>query len=217
MRWYPVSPPSRAESAKVAARLGPAMVVAVATACSSPAPITYDLSAPSARIRGVTGVQVLVGEPTAVQALSGQQIIVRDASGAISFIGNGQWADTLPRLVQAKLIYTFENSSQIRGVARPSSGAVADVQLVSEIRSFEVATPANQAVVQISVKIVSDQTGRILNGRIFTSRAPVASVDAANAVQALNEALSAAMLDIVRWVSASPLPVRDEPGRGNPA
>ncbi|HEU6440797.1 MAG TPA: ABC-type transport auxiliary lipoprotein family protein [Microvirga sp.] len=197
-----------------ARRLMPVILLAaLAGACSSgPAPATYDLSAPTSRIRGAAGVQVLVNEPAALQTLSTQQILVKDASGAVSFLGGGQWADNLPRLIQTRLINTFENASQLRGVSRPSSGAVADVQLVSELRSFEIATPSNEAVVEISVKIVSDQNGRIVNGRIFRARTPVAAVDASNAAQALDEALSTVMLDIVRWVSGSPLPRREEPG-----
>src|SRR5215211_4268425 len=163
----------------------------LAAGCSSrAAPTTYDLSAATARGRGAISGQVLVAEPAAVQVLSTQQIIVKDATGSISFLGSGQWADTLPRLVQARLIHTFENSSLIRAVTRPSSGAAGDVQLISEIRSFEVHTPANEAVVQISAKLVSDQNGRIFNGRIFTGRVPVAAVEAPNAARALDAALT---------------------------
>jgi cholesterol transport system auxiliary component len=145
-------------------------------------------------------------------------MLVRDESGTISFLGQAQWADNLPRLVQTRLIQTFENASNLKGVTRPSSGAVADVQLISEIRSFQIATPSNQAVVEISAKIVSDQNGRILNGRIFSARVPVATVDGPNAARALDEALTSVMLDVVRWVAGMRLPSRDEPPRGeNPA
>ncbi len=189
------------------------LLAALAGACSSgSAPTSYDLSAPTSRIRGAAGVQVLVNEPAALQTLSSQQILVKDASGTVSFLGGAQWADNLPRLIQTRLINTFENSSQLRGVSRPSSGAVADVQLVSELRSFEIATPSNEAVVEISVKIVSDQNGRIVNGRIFRARTPVAALDAPNAARGLDETLSTVMLDIVRWVSGSSLPRREEPG-----
>ncbi len=150
-------------------------------------------------------MQVAVAEPAALQAFSGQQIIVKDASGTISFLGGGQWADALPRLVQTRLIQTFENASELRAVVRPTSGATADLQLTSEIRSFEVRTPDNQALVQISVKLIGERTGRVLAGRIFTARVPVAAIETPNAARALDEALSAAMLDIVRWVSSARL------------
>ena len=202
------------ERAFLLRRLAPVLVLAALTgACSSgPAPATYDLSAPSSRIRGAAGVQVLVNEPAALQQLATQQILVKDASGSVSFIGGGQWADNLPRLIQTRLINTFENSSQLRGVSRPSSGAVADVQLISELRRFEIATPDNEAVAEISVKIVSDRDGRIVNGRIFRAAVPASAVDAPNAARALDEALSVVMLDIVRWVSGSHLPRREDPG-----
>ena len=198
------------ERAFLLRRFAPVLVLAALTgACSSgPAPATYDLSAPSSRIRGAAGVQVLVNEPAALQQLATQQILVKDASGSVSFIGGGQWADNLPRLIQTRLINTFENSSQLRGVSRPSSGAVADVQLISELRRFEIATPDNAAVAEISVKIVSDRDGRIVNGRIFRAAVPASAVDAPNAARALDEALSVVMLDIVRWVSGSHLPRR---------
>jgi cholesterol transport system auxiliary component len=213
MRGSSVSSPLIARACLLR-RVAPVLVLAALTgACSSgPAPATYDLSAPTSRIRGASGVQVLVNEPAALQQLSTQQILVKDASGSVSFIGGGQWADNLPRLIQTRLINTFENASQLRGVSRPSSGAVADVQLISELRRFEIATPDNQAVAEISVKIVSDQNGRIVNGRIFRASIPASAVDAPNAARALDEALTVVMLDIVRWVSGSPLPRREEPG-----
>ncbi|MBF9233469.1 ABC-type transport auxiliary lipoprotein family protein [Microvirga alba] len=194
-------------------RLAPALLVAgLAGACSSsaPAPTTFDLSAPTAKVRGNPGVQVQVAEPVALQVLSAQQIIVKDAYGTISFLGGGQWSDNLPRLIQTRLINTFENSSQLRNVSRPSSGAAADAQLISELRSFEIATPQNEAVVEISVKLVSEPNGRIVNGRIFRARIPAGAAEAGYAVRALDEALSIVMVDIVRWVSGTSIPRRDE-------
>ncbi|NIX76519.1 ABC transporter [Microvirga sp. c23x22] len=194
-------------------RLAHAVLVAgLAGACSSPtpAPTTFDLSAPAARVRGNTGVQILVVEPAALQVLSNQQIIVKDAYGTISFLGGGQWSDNLPRLVQTRLINTFENSSQIRNVSRPSSGATADAQLISELRSFELASATGEAVVEISAKLVSEPSGRIVNGRIFRARVPAGAAEAGYAARALDEALSIVMIDIVRWVSGTSIPRRDE-------
>jgi len=193
-------------------RFGLLGAVIMLSACSStPAPTTYDLTAPVAAARHSNASQILVQPPAAIAVFAGRQIVVKDAAGTVSSLGNGQWADELPALVQARLIYTFENASRLRAVARPSSGAVADAQLISEIRAFQIETPAGEAFVELSAKLVSDRTGRILNGRLFRARVPVAAIDAPHAARALDEALSTVMLNIVRWVSTTSIPSRDAP------
>ncbi len=191
-----------ARSLKPACRLGAAFGLALlATACSSGAPpLTFDLTAPAEPVRGRIIGQVLVAEPIAVQALSDQRILVKEQSGAVSALGEGQWADQLPRLVQTRMIQTLENTSGIRAVARANSGIAGDVLLTSEIRSFQVQVPANEALVEISAKLVSDRDGRVVGGRLFRARVPVARVDAASVAPALDQALSSVLVDIAHWV-----------------
>src|SRR5829696_8704985 len=186
-------------------RLAPAVVLALAAAAcgSGPAPTTYDLSAPraGARFGGAVSGQVVVSEPTAIQTLEAEKIIAKDQAGAVSFLGGGQWADRLPRLIQARLIDTFENSSKLKAVSRPGERVTPDYMLTTEIRASQIATPAAEAFVELSVRFVHDRSGRIVAGRVFSSRVPVARVDAAHAANGLDAALSKVLLDIVRWVS----------------
>jgi cholesterol transport system auxiliary component len=183
--------------------LGAALALAVLTgACSSGSPpLTFDLTAPAEPARGRIIGQVLVAEPTAVQALSDQRILVKDQSGAVSALGEGQWADQLPRLVQTRMIQTLENTSGIRAVARANSGIAGDLLLTSEIRSFQVQVPGNEALVEISAKLVSDRDGRVIGGRLFRARVPVARIDAATVAPALDQALSTVLVDVARWIS----------------
>lgn len=186
-------------------RLGLAVCASVlAAACSSPAPTTFDLSAPRQRVAGgALGGQVVVAEPTAIQTFEADRIIVKDPGGAVSFLGGAQWADRLPRLVQARLIQTFENSSRIRAVSRPGDRISADYQLNTELRAFQIASASKEALVEISAKVVNDKTGRIGAARVFTARVPVMTIDGPNAAQALDKALSSVLLQIVRWVGAA--------------
>jgi cholesterol transport system auxiliary component len=182
-----------------------AATAAVAAACStSPSPTTFDLTAPRQRVGGgaIAGQVLVVAEPVAIQVLEAERIIVKDASGAVSFLGGAQWADRLPRLVQARLIQTFENASRIRAVSRPGDRIVADYQLNSEIRAFQIDAATSQAVVELSARLINDRSGRVALSRIFTGRVPVPTIDAGNAAQALDRALSIVLLEIVRWVSA---------------
>lgn len=176
----------------------------VLVGCNSGPSPTFDLSAPRQTGRSggtATRGQIAVSEPVALQILDGDQIIVKDAAGSVSFVNGGQWADRLPRLVQARLIQTFENGPRIYGVSRPGGRIVADYQLNTELRAFQVNAATREAVVELSAKLVDDRTGRIRAARVFTGRAPVGLINGPGAADGLDRALSGVMLDVVRWIN----------------
>ncbi len=178
-----------------------ALSALVAACGSGPAPTTFDLTAPRAvHAAGAPRGQIVVNEPTAVQTFEAERIIVKDANGAVSFLGGGQWADRLPRLIQARLIQTFENASRIKAVSRPGDRVSPDYLLNTEIRAFQISAATGEATVEISARLVNDRSGRIAAARVFSARVPVSAVDAASAARGLDEALSTVLRDIVRWV-----------------
>jgi cholesterol transport system auxiliary component len=163
------------------------------------APTTYDLSAPRdfGRIGGGGGV-LIVAQPTAVQALDSDRLIVKDSSGALSFLGGAQWADRVPNLVQTRLIQTFENGSRIAAVGRPGERIVPDFQLNTDIRAFNIDAASGQAVVEITAKLIGDRTGKVQRAKLFAARVP-AGAEGAGAAQALDQALSQVLIQIARW------------------
>lgn len=164
------------------------------------APTTYDLTAPRDFGRVASGrTHLAIAEPTATQALDSERVIVRDSTGAISFLGGVQWADRLTKLVQTRMIQTFENGARIGTVGRPGDRVVADWQLNLDIRSFAVDAGSGEAVVEITAKLVNDKSGRVGAARLFSARQPVGGVDGPQAARSLDEALSRVMIDIVRW------------------
>ena len=183
----------------------PAIPLAVAGAlliagCSGPTPTTFDLSAPSNFGRlGGSRAPLVVAEPTTVQALDSDRLIVKDSTGALSFLGGAQWADRVPKLVQTRLVQTFENGSRIGSVARPGERIVPDLQLNTDIRSFNIDAASGTAVVEITAKLVGDRTGHVQRARMFSARVPASAVDGAGAAHALDRALSQVLIDIVRW------------------
>ena len=179
--------------------LGAMLLVA---ACSSGAPpATFDLTAPrdglaSGRGRGL----LVVAEPQALAAIDSNRIIVM-TGGGIAYLPDAQWSDRLPKLIQTRLIQTFENGRRIQAVGRPGDRLVPAAQLNSEIRTFGIDEKTGEAVVELSVKIVNDRTGRILAGEVFSSRVPSASGGPA-ATAALDAATQNLLRDVVRWVSS---------------
>ncbi|MCJ8518163.1 cholesterol transport system auxiliary component [Pseudorhizobium tarimense] len=162
---------------------------------------TFDLSitpastGPAARSR-----QILVPEPTALKAIDSNQVVVRVSPSEIQYLANSQWSDTVPRMVQSKLVAAFENSGRLGGVGKPGQGLAIDYQVVAEIRTFEVNTVgADAANVEIFVKILNDRDGTVRAQRAFQTSVPVSGSENRDFIQALNAAFAAAGAEIVEW------------------
>jgi phospholipid/cholesterol/gamma-HCH transport system substrate-binding protein len=89
--------------------------------------------------------QLVVREPTAVVALDTQRIIIDVGKGATAGKDDAQWSDTIPKLLQAKIVQSFENSNYLGAVAQPMEGLAADYQLAIDVRSFQVSNEPDLA------------------------------------------------------------------------
>ncbi len=174
------------------------------TGCGGgPAPSTFDLSAPRGAPGRLSGGSraIVVQEPSAIAALDSERIVVRAAAGELTYLPRAQWADRLPRLVQARLIQTFENRGRA-AVGRPTDRIVGDVQLIVDIRHFEVRESSRDAYVEIAAKIVGGTSGNVSNARLFSATAPVGAIDGAGASSGLDQALARVLLDVTGWAGA---------------
>lgn len=164
---------------------------------------TYDLVAPEtvrAKSRRM-GAQLVVPEPTALRALDNEHIVIRPSSAEINYLGDVQWSDSLPRLIQARMIETLERAGTFRAVSRPGSGLSSDYELMIEIRHFEVnAGEAPTARVTLSARLAPTGSGRSVMQKVFDRQAPVAGVDAANVTQGLNKLLGEVLADMAHWL-----------------
>jgi cholesterol transport system auxiliary component len=171
--------------------------LALAGCGGGPAPATYDLAAarPRAARRGGT---LVVAEPTAVFALDSERIVVRAASGELTYLPRAQWSDRLPRLVQARLIQSFENAGRV-AVGRPVDRLAGASNLVLDIRAFEAREASRDAAVEIAAKLVTASGGQVRAARLFAAAAPVGGIDGQGVAQALDTALARVLSDIVGW------------------
>ena len=181
---------------------GVALSLMLISACSAPPLATFDLSAPTvqAKARQMRAILV-VQEPIASAPLDGDRIVVRVGGTSIAVVKGAQWADRLPRLLQNRLIQTFENAQLTRSISRPGDGIAADRSLAWEIRRFEVQTEEAAARVEVSVKIL-DPSGRVVAAQIFSASAPGSAGEGAAASAALNEASNDVLRQIVAWASS---------------
>jgi phospholipid/cholesterol/gamma-HCH transport system substrate-binding protein len=166
-------------------------------------PVTiFDLTAPRAfpPAEKVVPVQISVPDPGAPLSLDNTKILP-PFDGAEGF-GNAQWADTVPKLVQAKVIQALESANYVSGVSRPLDALSADYQLLLDVRTFRLPpAPAEAAEVEIAAKVVG-KGGRIVAGKVFAAKASRGGNDAPAVIDALDEAFGKTVTELVLWVGS---------------
>ena len=161
---------------------------------------TFDLRAPqnlgpaSKTIKG----QLAIPEPTAVAMLETQRFLFSPAKDYPGF-ADALWADSIPKLLQARLIESFENYDIAHAPLRTTDIGQADFQLVIDVRRFRIATnSAPMAEIGMSARIV-DKNGKVIASRLFEDAERFDKVEPQAAVAAFNDAFGRIGKDMIGW------------------
>jgi cholesterol transport system auxiliary component len=144
---------------------------------------------------------LIVPEPSALAILDTDRVMVRLAGGETAQLGNAQWEDRLPKLLQARIVQSFENGHRLRAVGKPGDKLTADYQLVIDVRAFQISADTGTAEVEIAAKIVGERTGRIGAARVFKVSVPAEATEGPAAIAAINAAFNKVVTDMVIWAS----------------
>jgi phospholipid/cholesterol/gamma-HCH transport system substrate-binding protein len=168
----------------------------------------YDLTVPSTFPTSSAAApkgQLSIATPTAIVALQTQRMLARSSDGQISQLGDAQWSDALPNLIQEKVLQGFENAG-IAAAAASTLGEqqfTANDQLLIDLRSFAITTnPKPVAEIAFSAKIVG-QNGRIIGTKLIQATAPAAGMDTPQIAAAFNAAFGKAVSDLITWTAKS--------------
>lgn len=173
-----------------------------ASGAEKPKPV-YDLAAPTAFPPSLRAprAQIVVGEVSAINALDTQRMLGRSGDGQFLVLGDAQWSDSLPKLIQAKIIQTFENAGFPAAAAAAVEHVAATHKLAIDLRNFAVMiSAAPVADVEFSAKLVAGN-GHIVGAQVFHATAPANGTDAAAIAAALNEAFAKAAAELAAWVA----------------
>jgi len=162
--------------------------------------ITYDLraaqgfAAPTKRTKG----QLSIPEPTAVAMLETQRILfspTSDVPGFAEFL----WADTIPKLFQARLIESFENYDIAHAPLRTMDVGQPDFQLLIDVRRFQITVDSGpKAEMALSARIV-DKDGKVIASRLFEESEKFDKVEPQTAVTAFDAAFSRIAKNMIDW------------------
>ncbi|MGH6832805.1 MAG: ABC-type transport auxiliary lipoprotein family protein [Methyloceanibacter sp.] len=143
--------------------------------------------------------QLLVQEPTAVPSLDTTRLMVRPKADQVSYYKGIAWSDRLPRLVQTRMIETFQNSGAVKAV----SGSSGQYALASEIRAFQIDVSGGPAAAEIDIfaKLINTSTGRVVASKAFSARVAAKTDSPGDAIAALNQAFTEVLQDTTTWVA----------------
>jgi len=165
-------------------------------------PSTYDLVAPRSFASAPRPApwQLVVYEPTAVHALETNRLMVRPRADQVSYYKDVAWSDRLPRLVQARIIETFQNSGAVKAV----SASTGQYALVTDLRAFQIDVTSGKAYAEIEIfaKLVNAGSGKVIATKGFSARVPAASDSPTDAIAALNQAFTEVLQDTTTWVAS---------------
>jgi phospholipid/cholesterol/gamma-HCH transport system substrate-binding protein len=113
------------------------------------------------------------------------------------------WSDTIPRLLQARLIDSFENYDIAHAPLRGTDVGQSDLQLVVDVRKFRIAMEAGpSAEIGLSAKIV-DKNGKVVASRLFEESSKPGKLEPAAAVAAFDDAFARMARKIIAWTIES--------------
>lgn len=164
-------------------------------------PVIYDLTPPEsfpAIDKPLPGLMV-IQEPTTVLLYDTQKILVRPNGSESPAFEQARWSDSLPKLLQARIVQSFENAKFLGKVVKPTEGVNAKYQLLIDLRRFEISVSRSpEAVIEFTAKIIGDN-GKVLAAQIFSAREAARVTDPAAAAASLNIAFQKAVTDLVIW------------------
>jgi len=188
----------RSSHLHIASLLGCACLVLAG--CGGSALDAYDLSALEtvALTHHQPQAQLIVDEPTALPPADSDRIVVRNGDH-IAVVAGAQWRERLPRLIQTRVVQSLENAHFLKAVGRPDTKIAARYLLEMDIRRFDIDAQQGLGVVDVSAKLIDQQSGQIIAASLFKGEAQGSALDGVQASQALNLALQDVLSAMTQW------------------
>ncbi|MEM8574961.1 MAG: ABC-type transport auxiliary lipoprotein family protein [Pseudomonadota bacterium] len=140
-------------------------------------------------------------EPTTLLAYNTDKIMTRPGPDESRPLEGPRWSDSLPILVQAKLIETFENAGYTNDVTRTLGDFPDSNQLSIDIRRFDVATDGDPKANIVILAKLQGPDGSVIASKKFDAIAPANGSEAKDYVDAIRAAYQKIARGILDWTT----------------
>jgi cholesterol transport system auxiliary component len=153
-------------------------------------------------------VQLLIAAPQAPAGLDTARVALSRSAVSLDYFADAEWTDRAPLLVQTALVDAFERSGAVAAVARDSVGLRADLVLETELRDFQAVYDSPNGPPHVSValtaKLIKIPERKIVAQISVARQVAAAANDVAAVVRAFDEALGAAVAEVVTRTVTNP-------------
>ena len=164
------------------------------------------------------GWDLSIVRPDVAGGLDNDRIALVQPTGILDFYAKATYPATLPALIQQALLDGFEASGRIDAVAPQEATLHADYNLITNVKDFSAHYSQQDGIPSVTVSItakLSTAHARVIVSSLSVNKTGTASANSAGAVaQALQQALGAAVTDIVNWALTAPVPKTPSAIRG---
>ena len=129
------------------------------------------------------------------------KIMTRPAPDESIPLEGPRWSDSLPILVQAKLIETFENAGYTNDVTRTLGDFPNSDQLSIDIRRFDISTYGDPTATIVILAKIQSSDGSVLASKKFETTVPAEGTEPRDYVGALRSAFEQTATSVLRWTT----------------
>ena len=157
---------------------------------------TFDLPPETLTHGRPHGAAIAIEEPHASAIIDTNRFVIRGEGGDLAYLADAQWSDTVPRLVQGRLIDRL--TAKGLNAVRPGDGAA--FHLSTELRRFEIDSSRETAFVEIVARVTNEKNGARVSEKVIVGEAPAPHTLGPEAARAYEAALDAAADRLISWL-----------------
>lgn len=142
-----------------------------------------------------------ISTPSSGELLDGTRIVVLPEPGRINTYQGARWSERTPQLVRQRLLDAFQDDGRIKALSTEDQHLQADLELVSELRSFQsqYRDGRPEAQIQLDVRLVDVRAQRILASRRLHASQVASDTSVAAVVAAFGQAGDQLSRELVDW------------------
>lgn len=145
-----------------------------------------------------------VSSPISNQLLDGTRIVVLPEPGRVNTYQGVRWSERTSQLLRGRLLDAFQDDGRIQALSNDEQRLQADLELVSDLRSFhsQYRDGVPEVLIQLDARLVDARDQRILASRRFSVSQAASNTSIDSVVAAFGQAGDRLSRELVDWTLA---------------